>query len=64
MECTQGPAGSSYVYLFVIGQILHGVGGGAIFTLGTPYMDENIRTENTPLYIGNLVNALVTIIEC
>lgn len=56
LQCSQDASGSNYVSLFVIGQILHGVGGGAIFTLGSPYMDENIRTENTPLYIGELYN--------
>ena len=42
----------NYMYVFITGQVLHGIGGAALHTLSLPYLDENIRTTNTPLYVG------------
>ena len=41
-----------YFWLLVIGQIGHAFGGSAVYTLGLPYMDTQIKTRDTPLYIG------------
>ena len=53
-----GDGGGTDVYMavFVIGQMLHGVGGAGIYTLAIPYMDSNIQTKNTALYIGERDN--------
>ena len=54
--------GSSYLGWFIVGNMLHGVGGAAIYTLAIPYMDENIKSKNTALYIGrNVTNCFLLI---
>ncbi|XP_055295376.1 solute carrier organic anion transporter family member 5A1 isoform X2 [Sitodiplosis mosellana] len=40
------------VFLFVIAQILLGSGGSPLFTLGTTYVDDHVRTESASIYIG------------
>ena len=45
---------SGYFWFFILGQCLHGIGGSAVFTLAIPYMDTQIKSRNTPLYIGVL----------
>lgn len=40
------------VFLFVIAQILLGSGGSPLFTLGTTYIDDHVRTESASIYIG------------
>lgn len=47
-------ASTLYFWLLVIGQIGHAFGGSAVYTLGLPYMDTQIKTRDTPLYIGEL----------
>ena len=44
-----------YIALFVIGQLLIGVGGAGIYTNAIPYMDSNIQSKNTPMYIGKFI---------
>lgn len=40
------------VLLFVIAQMLLGCGGSPLFTLGTTYVDDHVRTESASMYIG------------
>lgn len=40
------------VFLFVIAQLLLGCGGSPLFTLGTTYVDDHVRAENSSMYIG------------
>lgn len=40
------------VLLFVIAQMLLGCGGSPLFTLGTTYVDDHVRTESASIYIG------------
>ena len=42
----------SYYWFLIVAQCLHGIGGAAVHTLAIPYMDDQIRTKNTPTYIG------------
>ena len=51
-EC--GESESSYYTYLIIAQCFHGVGGAAVYTLAIPYMDDQVKTKNTPLYIGML----------
>lgn len=37
----------------MVGQIMVSVATAAIYSLGIPYLDENINREDTPVYIGN-----------
>ncbi|KAM5192159.1 solute carrier organic anion transporter family member 4C1 [Mantella aurantiaca] len=54
LECT-GKAKSSlsnYLYVFVLGQLLMGVGGTPLYTLGTAFFDDSLPTHKSSLYIG------------
>lgn len=51
--CQDAGAGlSAYRFLFVLGQLLHGVGATPLYTLGVTYLDENVRSNYAPVYIG------------
>lgn len=45
-------SGPSYYWYLIVAQCFHGVGGAAVYTLAIPYMDDQIKTKNTPVYIG------------
>ncbi|KAL8589511.1 hypothetical protein ACOMHN_015897 [Nucella lapillus] len=45
---------SSYLYMFILGQMLHGVGGTTIYTVGVTLIDDSVRPSSTPLYLGIL----------
>lgn len=58
LECGLDPAETSttslnnYKYLFLLGQLLHGVGASPFYTLGCTYLDENVSTKMSSVYIG------------
>ena len=41
-----------YKYMFIVAQILHGVGATPLSTLAITYMDENLKAKMTPVYTG------------
>ncbi|XP_046377706.2 solute carrier organic anion transporter family member 4A1-like isoform X2 [Haliotis rufescens] len=41
-----------YVYIFMLGNALHGAGATPMFTLGTTFIDENTQAKMTSLYLG------------
>lgn len=43
---------SSYRFVFMLGQFLHGMGATPLYTLGVTYLDENVKTNYSPVYIG------------
>lgn len=43
---------SAYRYVFMLGQFLHGVGATPLYTLGVTYLDENVKSNYAPVYIG------------
>lgn len=43
---------SSYRLVFMLGQFLHGVGATPLYTLGVTYLDENVKSSYSPVYIG------------
>ena len=54
-ECSSDGQTSSiqkYLIVFMIANALHGAGSTPMFTLGTSYIDENSRAEQTPLFLG------------
>uniref|UniRef100_A0A4W3JHK7 Solute carrier organic anion transporter family member n=1 Tax=Callorhinchus milii TaxID=7868 RepID=A0A4W3JHK7_CALMI len=42
----------NFLYIFILGQLLCGVGGVPLYTLGTAYIDECVPHEKSSLYIG------------
>ena len=43
---------SNYRYVFILGQLLHGFGAAPLVTLGTTFLDDIVKTGNSPFYIG------------
>ncbi|XP_020864955.1 solute carrier organic anion transporter family member 4C1-like [Phascolarctos cinereus] len=43
---------SSYLYVFILGQLFLGVGGTPLYTLGTAFIDDSVPTHKSSLYIG------------
>ncbi|NXW09670.1 SO4C1 protein, partial [Fregetta grallaria] len=42
----------NYLYVFVLGQLLLGVGGTPLYTLGTAFIDDSVPKHKSSLYIG------------
>ncbi|ALC38471.1 Oatp30B [Drosophila busckii] len=52
-NCLEGKASTTGpVLLFVLAQLLLGGGGSPLFTLGTTYVDDHVRTDSSSMYIG------------
>ncbi|CAH2297106.1 solute carrier organic anion transporter family member 4C1 [Pelobates cultripes] len=43
---------SNFLYVFILGQLLMGVGGTPLYTLGTAFFDDSLPTHKSSLYIG------------
>ncbi|XP_071956884.1 solute carrier organic anion transporter family member 4A1-like [Antedon mediterranea] len=48
---------SSYYWVFVFAQLLHGIGASPLYTLGVTYMDDNVTPKLIAMYIG-IFNAI------
>ncbi|XP_070570570.1 solute carrier organic anion transporter family member 2A1-like [Ptychodera flava] len=46
------PKGSEPVILILVASILQGAGRKAAYTLGMPYIDDNVSKSKSPMYIG------------
>lgn len=53
LPCSQAASSlSGYRFVFMLGQFLHGMGATPLYTLGVTYLDENVKTNYSPVYIG------------
>ncbi|XP_054946304.1 solute carrier organic anion transporter family member 4A1 isoform X3 [Physeter macrocephalus] len=52
-----GPSG--YQLVFMLGQFLHGVGATPLYTLGVTYLDENVKSSYSPVYIAVFYTAAI-----
>ncbi|XP_075710955.1 solute carrier organic anion transporter family member 4C1 [Rhinoderma darwinii] len=55
LEDCSGKTGSTlsnYLYVFILGQLLMGIGGTPLYTLGTAFFDDSLPTHKSSLYIG------------
>ncbi|OWK51513.1 Solute carrier organic anion transporter family member 4C1 [Lonchura striata] len=41
-----------YLYVFILGQLLLGIGGTPLYTLGTTFIDDSVPKHKSSLYIG------------
>ncbi|XP_006873453.1 PREDICTED: solute carrier organic anion transporter family member 4A1 [Chrysochloris asiatica] len=58
--CTDQASGlSHYRLVFMLGQTLHGVGATPLYTLGVTYLDENVKSNHSPVYIAIFYTAAI-----
>ncbi|GCC23332.1 solute carrier organic anion transporter family member 4A1 isoform X2 [Chiloscyllium punctatum] len=58
--CDKGSSSySNYRFLFMLGQFLHGIGATPLYTLGVTYLDENVKSNYAPVYIGIFYTAAI-----
>ncbi|XP_032621229.1 solute carrier organic anion transporter family member 4C1 [Chelonoidis abingdonii] len=43
---------SNYLYVFILAQLLLGIGGTPLYTLGTAFIDDSVPKHKSSLYIG------------
>uniref|UniRef100_A0A672TQC0 Solute carrier organic anion transporter family member n=1 Tax=Strigops habroptila TaxID=2489341 RepID=A0A672TQC0_STRHB len=43
---------SNYLYVFILGQLMLGIGGTPLYTLGTAFIDDSVPKHKSSLYIG------------
>jgi hypothetical protein len=55
-ECADSQQGAehhaNYMWLFLIGQLLHGAGASPLYTLGVTFIDENVSKKMSSVYLG------------
>ncbi|XP_078576841.1 uncharacterized protein LOC144862330 [Branchiostoma floridae x Branchiostoma japonicum] len=51
-DCNENTNLSNYFYIFVLAQLIHGLGATPLYTIGVSFLDENVDTVNSGLYIG------------
>ncbi|PNF24215.1 Solute carrier organic anion transporter family member 4A1 [Cryptotermes secundus] len=55
-ECADSQQGAehhaSYMWLFLLGQLLHGAGASPLYTLGVTFIDENVSKKMSSVYLG------------
>ncbi|XP_004841073.1 solute carrier organic anion transporter family member 4A1 isoform X3 [Heterocephalus glaber] len=58
--CADSSSGlSHYRLVFMLGQFLHGVGATPLYTLGVTYLDENVKSSYSPVYIAVFYTAAI-----
>ncbi|XP_006897000.1 PREDICTED: solute carrier organic anion transporter family member 4A1 [Elephantulus edwardii] len=58
--CVDSTSGlSHYRLVFMLGQFLHGAGATPLYTLGVTYLDENVKSSYSPVYIAVFYTAAI-----
>ena len=55
---------STFYWVFILAQVLHGIGGQPLYTLGITYMDENLHANDFGMYLGKNCLMGVTVNYC
>ncbi|KAL4217826.1 Solute carrier organic anion transporter [Mactra antiquata] len=42
----------NYLYVLILGQLLHGLGGTTLYTVGVSLIDDSVPASSSPMYIG------------
>ncbi|XP_063153031.1 solute carrier organic anion transporter family member 4A1 [Candoia aspera] len=50
---------SNYRFAFMLGQFLHGIGATPLYTLGVTYLDDNVKSNYSPVYIAVFYTAAI-----
>ena len=45
-----------YKYAFIFAMVFIGMGATPLYTLGVAYLDENLKTKMSPVYIGQYLS--------
>ncbi|XP_074867521.1 solute carrier organic anion transporter family member 4A1 [Carettochelys insculpta] len=60
MQCAESVSSlSNYRFVFMLGQFLHGIGATPLYTLGVTYLDENVKSNYSPVYIAIFYTAAI-----
>uniref|UniRef100_A0A7N5KL47 Solute carrier organic anion transporter family member n=1 Tax=Ailuropoda melanoleuca TaxID=9646 RepID=A0A7N5KL47_AILME len=60
VACRDSASGlSGYRLVFMLGQFLHGVGATPLYTLGVTFLDENVKSSYSPVYIAVFYTAAI-----
>ncbi|XP_048351676.1 solute carrier organic anion transporter family member 4A1 [Sphaerodactylus townsendi] len=60
MRCSETVSSlSNYRFIFMLGQFLHGIGATPLYTLGVTYLDENVKSNYSPVYIAIFYTAAI-----
>ncbi|XP_077868619.1 solute carrier organic anion transporter family member 4A1-like [Saccoglossus kowalevskii] len=51
-DCESSSNLSLYLGVFIVAQLLHGFGACPLYTLGVTYIDENVPTKMSSVYVG------------
>ncbi|KAL3892416.1 hypothetical protein ACJMK2_004626 [Sinanodonta woodiana] len=51
-SCYRDSTLQAYLYVLILGQFLHGLGGTTLYTVGVSYIDDSVPAESSALYIG------------
>ena len=41
-----------YLYVFLLGQMLHGMGGTTLLITGVALLDDSVSSTSSPFYVG------------
>ncbi|KAL3892415.1 hypothetical protein ACJMK2_004625 [Sinanodonta woodiana] len=55
-QCEEAGLGN-YIYVLILGQCLHGVGGSILYTIGIVLLDDSVPATSSPLYLGILTGS-------
>ena len=43
---------SNYLYVIILGQLINGYAGSALFSLGITYIDQSVPAKVAPIYLS------------
>ena len=53
----------TYKYVFVLAQLIMGVGGAPLYTLGVTFIDDNVSRKMQPVYSGSFFSIYLPLLH-